>query len=299
MVALARYFYVNIKIIPMKKLFLFLLAFVLAAPSFAAGACQMRYGTFNIRLIHPDDNAMGWGWASRRDRVADYVHQQDLDIVGMQEVLYPALCDLQERLPEYDYIGVGREDGKQAGEYSCIWYKRDRFEVLDKGNFWLSETPDSVGSRGWDAALERIASWGKFRDKKSGQIFMSVNTHFDHVGVEARKQSALLIIRKIREIVGDKPAIVTGDFNVDETSQAYKTITTNEFVLRDAFKVTPKHQGCMYTFQSFSRIDPKDCDKIDFIFLTPNIQVRQTTITPDNPAYILSDHNPHWADIEF
>jgi len=280
--------------------FLFLLFFVLlSAPSFAEEKCQLHYGTFNIRLIHPDDDALGWGWASRRDRVADYVHMQDFDVIGMQEVLQKALVDLQERLPEYDHIGVGRTDGKEEGEYSCIWYKRDRFEVLDKGNFWLSETPDSVGSRGWDAALERIASWGKFRDKKTGQIFMSVNTHFDHVGVEARKQSALLIIRKIKEIVGDRPAIVTGDFNVDDTSQAYKTITTNEFVLRDAYKISPKHVGCSHSFQSFSRQDPVDCGKIDFIFITPNIQVRQTGITPDNPAYILSDHNPHWADIEF
>ena len=284
----------------MKKLFLFfLLTFSSALVSVAADKTQIRYGTFNIRLIHPDDTKAGWGWAARRDRVTKYILDHDLDIVGMQEVLHPALLDMQERMKDYDYIGVGRTDGKEEGEYSCIFYKKDRFEALDKGNFWLSETPDSAGSRGWDAALERIASWGKFKDKKTGQIFMSVNTHFDHVGTEARKQSALLIIRKIKEIVGNRPAIVTGDFNVTDKSDAYKTITTNEFVLKDAFKISPKHTGVPYTFQSFSRTDPKDCSKIDFIFITPSITVKQTVITPDDPSYIISDHNPFWADIEF
>ena len=284
----------------MKKVLLFsLLAFCSALVCVAADKTQIRYGTFNIRLIHPDDTQAGWGWAARRDRVTKYILDNDLEIVGMQEVLHPALMDMQERLKGYDYIGVGRTDGKEEGEYSCIFYKKDRFEALEKGNFWLSETPDSAGSRGWDAALERIASWGKFKDKKTGQIFMSVNTHFDHVGVEARKQSALLIIRKIKEIVGDRPAIVTGDFNVNDKSDAYKTITTNEFVLKDAFKISPKHTGATYTFQNFSRTDPKDCSKIDFIFVTPSIKVKQTVITPDDPSYIISDHNPFWADIEF
>lgn len=284
----------------MKKLFLLIFATLLAsAGSMAKGKTEIRYGTFNIRNTNPDDTKAGWGWDVRKDRVANYVKQADLDIVGMQEVLHPQLVDLQQRMPGYDYIGVGRTDGKEEGEYSCIWYKRDKYEVLDKGSFWLSETPDVPGSRGWDAALERIASWGKFRDKKTGKIFMAVNTHFDHVGEEARKQSALLIIRKIQEIVGKRPAIVTGDFNVTDESEAYKTITTNQFVMKDAYKESPHHEGVKYTFQSFSLRDPVENEKIDFIFVTPKIKVKRTVTPADNPGYIISDHCPHWADLEF
>ena len=264
-----------------------------------AKTANVRWCTFNIRLINDEDNKAGWGWEVRRSRVAHYVTDNDMDVVGMREVTYPQLTYLQQNLPGYNYIGVGRHDGKTQGEYSCIWYKTSKFEVLDSGNFWLSETPDSVGSKGWDAALERIATWGKFRDKKTGKIFMAVNTHFDHVGVEARKQSALLIIQKIRDIVGNRPAVVTGDFNIDDKNEAYTTITTNKFVLRDAFKVSPSHGGVDYTFQNFSRTPASQCPKIDFIFVTPQIEVIRTGIPANDGNYIISDHNPHWADLQF
>ena len=112
----------------------------------------------------------------------------------------------------------------------------------------LAENPDSVGMMGWDAVCVRIATWAKFKDKATGKIFMAVNTHFDHVGEEARRQSALLIIRKIKEIVGERPAVVTGDFNVTDASDAYETITTNEFVMKDAYKTAARVTGVDYTF---------------------------------------------------
>ncbi|MBO7171911.1 MAG: endonuclease/exonuclease/phosphatase family protein, partial [Bacteroidaceae bacterium] len=220
-------------------------------------------------------------------------------IVGMQEVLNDQLTYLQSSLKEYSYIGVGRTDGNTEGEYSCIFYKKDKYEVLDQGNFWLSETPEKVGSIGWDAAIERIASWGKFRDKKTGKIFMAVNTHFDHVGVEARKQSALLIIKKIREIVGTRPAVVTGDFNITDQNEAYKTMVTNKFVLKDAFKISPSHGGVRYTCNGFGRTPVAKREKIDFIFVTPKINVIRTVTPLDVANHIISDHNPHWADLEF
>lgn len=281
----------------MKKILL-LLAVMTLPMVVSAKKAEVRYCTFNIRCIHYNDNLEGWGWAVRRDRVAHYILDNQIDIVGVQEAVKEALDDLLERMPDYDYIGVGREDGVHEGEHMALFYRKDKFELLDHGDFWLSETPD-VPSKGWDAMYKRVATWGKFKEKKSGKILMGVNTHFDHVGKEARKQSALLIIDKIKEIVGKKPAVVTGDFNVTEESEAYETITTNEFVLKDAYKVSPEHVGCNYTFQSFCHIMPEDASKIDFIFVTPKIKVKKTCITETAASYIMSDHNPHWADLQF
>ena len=259
----------------------------------------LRCCTFNIRLKNDGDDKAGFGWNVRRDRVANYIREKAIDVVGMQEVLHPQLLDLLERLPQYDYVGVGRADGKTRGEYSPIFFLKDKFEVLDKGNFWLSETPDVPGSKGWDAAIERIASYAKLKDKATGKIFMAVNTHFDHVGVMARRESAKLIMRKIQEIVGNRPAVVTGDFNVTEDDEAYVTMTTDAFRMNDAYHMTANHTGTVYTFQNFLRISPLECDKIDFIFLTPAIRVKHSHIEVQSPENILSDHNPHWADLEF
>lgn len=282
----------------MKKI-LFVLMMLLPMMATAKPNANVRWCTFNIRLNNAGDAKAGFGWDVRKPRVVQYILDNDLDVIGMQEVLHTQLTYLQENLEGYDYIGVGRSDGKTKGEYTCIFYKKDKYEMLDQGNFWLSETPDVPGSKGWDAAIERVATWGKFRDKKTGKIFMAVNTHFDHVGVEARKQSALLIIDKIREIVGKRPAVVTGDFNITDDNEAYKTMTTNKFVLNDAFKISPSHGGVKYSFNGFGKIAVEKRDKIDFIFVTPNVDVIRTGIPMDVDTHSLSDHNPHWADLQF
>lgn len=285
-----------------KHLLLFLIA-LLPVLSFAQKAepkTQLRHCTFNIRLLNEGDRKIdGCHWDDRKERVARFVKLNNIDIVGMQEVLNPQLKDLQKMLPDYDYVGVGRTDGKTKGEYSPIFYRKSRFQTLDKGNFWLSEKPEAVGKKGWDAAIERIASWAKLRDRKTGQVFMVVNTHFDHVGVVARKESAKLIMRKIQEIVGNNPAVVTGDFNITEQDDAYSTMVTNDFKMLDAFHATKEHHGNTYTFHDFCRIPSDKADKIDYIFVTPNIAVLRTCIPFEEKAYQLSDHNPHWADLEF
>ena len=260
---------------------------------------QVEWATFNMRYDNPQDSLNNWRY--RKDTVCRYIHAKHLDIVGMQEVLHNQLEDLKAGLPEYAAIGVGRDDGKEKGEYSPLFYRKDKFEVLDSNTFWLSQYPDSVGFIGWDGACTRIATWAKFKDKRSGKIFMAVNTHFDHVGTEARRQSALLIIRKIKEIVGNNPAVVTGDFNVNDRSEAYQTITTNEFVLKDAYKMTDKKSGPDYTFHDFGRYAMDKREKIDFIFVTPQISVLNTEIAqnPETKTGYLSDHNPHLALLEF
>lgn len=287
----------------MKKLLF--IAFALLIPFLAPAKSKQavtkaRWCTFNIRLLNEGDREVeGCHWNDRRDRIVRFVKSHKMDVVGMQEVTYPQLEYLLKKLPQYDYVGVGRTDGRTKGEYSPVFFRKDKYEVLDRGNFWLSETPDAVGKKGWDAAIERIASWVKLLDKKTGKIFMAVNTHFDHVGVIARKESAKLIMRKIQEIVGNNPAVVTGDFNITESDEAYKTMVGNDFVMRDAFHITDKHQGTTHTFHDFCRINRQNCDKIDFIFVTPNIHVTNTYIQLETPAYQLSDHNPHWAELEF
>lgn len=271
----------------------------------ALGACsqkkeekvQVKWGTFNVRYDNPADSMNNWQY--RKDRVADFVKSQNLDVVGMQEVLHNQLEDLKARLPEYTEVGVGRDDGKTQGEYSPLFFKKDRFDLLDSNTFWLSQYPDSVGFIGWDGACTRIATWAKLKDKNSGRIIMAVNTHFDHVGTEARTKSALLIIDKIKEIVGEQPAVLTGDFNVSDKWDAYQTITTNEFVMKDAFKIAEKKEGVDYTFHDFGRIPDDSCEKIDYIFVTPQIKVVDELIPAETPGQFLSDHNPHVATLEF
>ena len=260
---------------------------------------QVNWATFNIRYDNPADLQNNWQY--RKDSVAKFIQTNDIDIIGMQEVLHNQLNELKERLPEYEAVGVGRDDGKTAGEYAPLFFKKDRFEVLDSNTFWLSQYPDSVGFIGWDGACTRIATWAKLKDKENGKIFMAVNTHFDHVGVEARREGALLIIKRIKEIVGDRPAVLTGDFNVNDQSEAYQTLTTNEFILKDAYKESAQKTGPSYTFHDFGRIDDENCEKIDFIFVTPQIKVKSSFIPkePDSDHGFLSDHNPQVSSLSF
>lgn len=288
----------------MKKLLIICLAGI---SGILTNACQekktekitVNWATFNIRYDNPADSLNNWKY--RKDTVAAFIKANQLDIVGMQEVLHNQLEDLKQRLPEYAEVGVGREDGKTQGEYAPLFYRRDRFEALDSNTFWLSQYPDSVGFIGWDGACTRIATWAKLKDRKTGKIFMAVNTHFDHIGVEARKNSALLIIQKIKEIVGDQPAVLTGDFNVSDQWDAYTTITTNSFVLKDAYKIADKQEGVNYTFHDFGREPIDKREKIDFIFVTPQIKVKDTSIPQESQGEtgFLSDHNPQLATLEF
>lgn len=282
----------------MKKQILALLAAALLLGSCAEQAkVNVRWATFNIRYDNPQDSLNNWQY--RKERVCQFIKDQGLDVVGMQEVLHNQFEDLRKGLPGYEGIGVGRDDGKKAGEYAPLFYRKDKYEVLDSNTFWLAENPDSAGMMGWDAACVRIATWAKLKDRVTGKVFMAVNTHFDHVGEEARRQSALLIIRRIKEIVGTRPAVVTGDFNVTDASDAYKTITTNEFVMKDAYKEAARVIGVDYTFHDFARIPAEECEKIDFIFVTPQVAVKSTEIPEELPEALLSDHNPQLADLEF
>ena len=280
----------------MKKL-LFLLLAVLTLASCADEKVNVRWATFNMRLDTPADGSNNWNY--RKERVAQYIQDMRLDVVGTQEVLQNQFNDLKSLLPDFEGVGVARDDGKETGEYSAVFYRKTVFDALDSGTFWLAENPDSVGMMGWDAVCVRVATWAKLKHKATGKIVMAVNTHFDHVGVVARRESALLIIRKIKEIVGDQPAVLTGDFNVTDESEAYNTIVSNPFVLLDAHKVAEKTAGVSYTFHGYDKVDMDKRSKIDFVFVTPHIKVLHSEVTQEVKDALLSDHNPQWTDLEF
>ena len=248
--------------------------------------------TFNIRLDTPADSLNSWAY--RRDNAAQMIKEADVDIVGMQEVLIHQLNDLKERLPEYSSVGVGRLDGKEAGEFSPVFYREDQFEEVESGNFWLSEDPAAVGVKGWDAACERIASWAILKDKTSGKEFFVLSTHFDHIGQVARRESARLILSKTAELSDGLPVIVMGDFNADPESEVIQTIadTANPLSLIHSYSLAPIVNGSTYTFHNYGRLAEEDRECIDYIFVNNKVEVAEYQVMPErNEAGYFSDHS--------
>ncbi len=247
------------------------LAFLLVAVAHVLSA-QMLVGTYNIRYKNDGDSLKGEVWSKRCQVMCDQLNFMSPDIFGAQEVLHVQLIDLLKGLDGYDYIGVGRDDGGQAGEYAAIFYKKDRLRLLDHGDFWISETPDRPGL-GWDAACVRICTWGRFSRQTStdDEAFYFFNLHMDHVGVVARCEGARLVIRKIREIAQGAPVIVTGDFNVDQTDEIY-SIFTHSGLLVDSYEAARLRFAENGTFNSFdSSIYTQS--RIDHVFVSPGTRV--------------------------
>ena len=253
----------------MKKYCMTFILFALAAMQLSA---QMLVGSYNIRYKNDGDSIKGNAWGKRCQVICDQVNFMSPDIFGTQEVLHGQLLDMRDRLDGYDYIGVGRDDGKTGGEYEAIFYKTDRLRILGQGNFWLSETPDRPGL-GWDAACVRICTWGKFtrQNATNDEAFYFFNLHMDHVGVVARREAAKLIVTKIREIAQGAPVIVTGDFNVDQKDEIYRTFTDSG-LLKDSFMAARLRFAENGTFNSFDA-DLYTDSRIDHVFVSPSIQV--------------------------
>lgn len=264
-------------------------------------ANTFRVMTFNLRLDTPSDGENAW--PHRKENVARIMRFHKTDFVGIQEGLPHQLEQLDEMLPEFDRIGVGRNGGGDEGEYSAIFYNKERFELLDNNTFWLSETPNEAGSMGWDAAFPRIVTWGKFRDTNSDKTFFMFNTHFDHQGFTARAESASLILKKIAEIAEGEPVVLTGDFNTTEKDPPYEILTgelgEHEVVLEDAYyHAKYGHLGPTSTWNGFDQIVPDR--RIDFIFTNPGFEVVQhATIADQQDGHFPSDHLPVAADIQF
>lgn len=260
-------------------------------------SAQMLVGSYNIRLKLSDDSVRGDVWTKRCQVICDQVNFMSPDIFGTQEVLHSQLLDMLPRLDGYDYIGVARDDGKTAGEYAAIFYKRDRLRLLDYGNFWLSETPDRPGL-GWDAACVRICTWGKFAKQTAtnDEAFYFFNLHMDHVGVVARREAAKLIVSKIRDIAKGATVIVTGDFNVDQNDEIY-SIFTDSGLLQDSYQEARLRFAENGTFNSFDT-DLYTDSRIDHIFVSPAIRVESYGVltnsywVPDNEsATLLKGHD--------
>ena len=251
--------------------------------------------TYNIRLNTPSDGEHAW--PHRKDQVAALFRFHRADIFCVQEALPGQVDDLAGAFPGFSCVGVGRDDGKREGEFSAIFYDLERFKKLEEGTFWLSETPGKV-SFGWDAACRRICTLVKLEDQASGTIFHVFNTHFDHVGEVARRESARLILQKIREITGgDHPVVLCGDFNLPPGSEPIQLIRQD---LLDSYRVT-RHSpyGSVATYHGFTYDDPPR-ERIDYVFVSADVRVlRYGALTDSRDRKFFSDHLPVLVTLEF
>ncbi len=275
---------------------------LLLLPLLAASCTQVKQAapapaplnvmTFNIRCDNDGDGLNGWSY--RKERAATAILFYDVDILGAQEVVHNQLVDLQERLEGYAVVGVGRDDGKEGGEYSPVWYKTDRFSLLDSGWFWLSETPDEV-SMGWDAAYKRVATWVKLQEKASGQCYFVLNTHLDHIGETARRESITLILDRVKELGEGMPVIVTGDFNALPDSEVIAHITDPALPehLTDTRAIAPVVYGPQWSFHDFGRLPYEERELIDYVFVRDGLKALRYGVLAEteNDGY-LSDHAP-------
>lgn len=235
-------------------------------------------------------NVLCGNWGKRKVMVRDTIRKFDPDTFGIQEAHYRWMNYLCKELTDYDYVGVGRDNGKRLGEFSPVFYKKDKFEVVDTGNFWLSETPEKP-SKGWDGACIRICSYAVLKNKETGKKFAHFNTHLDHIGPVAQSEGAKIIAERADTYTG-LPTVVTGDFNVTPDSGAYKTITAAGF--EDARFLTDKTDS-EGTYHGFGRCS----DMIDFIFVKNGITVKNfRTVTDLIDGKFPSDHYPVTAEIE-
>lgn len=273
------------------------LSVILALTAWSCLSAQMLVGTYNIRYKNDGDSTRGNVWSKRCQVIADQVNFMAPVVLGVQEALLVQLQDLQSELDGYEYIGVGRDDGKTGGEYAAILYKTDQVRLLDHGDFWLNQSPDRP-ALGWDAACIRICTWGKFTGQTAtdDEAFYFFNLHMDHVGVTARRESAKLILKKIREIAGNLPVIVTGDFNVDQNDEIYG-LFTGSGMLVDSYQVARQRFAENGTFNSFDT-DLYTESRIDHVMVSPSIRVDSYGIltnsywTPDEgSAATLNGHD--------
>lgn len=290
----------------MRKTIFVLLAFLTCM---GATAQVLKVGSYNIRYKNKEDSIKGNAWAVRCPSICHQILWEEPDVFGAQEVLHPQLVDLNDSLKgNYKWIGVGRDDGKQKGEYAAIFYNPKRVELMDEGHFWLSETPDRP-ALGWDAACIRICTWGHFRDRQTKKEFFFLNLHMDHVGVKARSESAKLVMKFITEMTdgGKKLAVLTGDFNVSQSNQLYDLFTQSG-VLKDCYTSADMKFAENGTYNGFD-YHFYTTERIDHIFVTPATKVDAYAILTDGrwqedmnyrmSRRNLSDHYPVFARIRF
>ncbi len=253
----------------------------------------MKFMTFNIRYDEPGDGENRW--INRRDFITEMIIANEVDVIGTQEVLYTQLQDLLTAMPAFSYCGAGRKDGKTEGEYCAILFRKERFQYYNGGTFWLSENPSAIGKKGWDAAIERIVTWVIIKEKLTGAKIAVFNTHFDHAGEVAKKESAKLLLLKINELAGGIPVIVTGDFNSVPDSEPVIILTDKSNInhITDTRSVVSDVTGPGWTYHGFGAVPVDKRTIIDYIFFKNNFTIELFSVLYEiKNNLFLSDHNP-------
>jgi endonuclease/exonuclease/phosphatase family metal-dependent hydrolase len=256
-------------------------------------AQEIKVISYNIRLNLASDGINAW--PNRSEMVGSLLRFHEAEIIGLQEALVEQLKNIEQQLPQMKRVGVGRDDGIEAGEFSPILFDTTKFKLIDKGWFWLSETPDKPGW-GWDARINRICTWAKLKPKK-GKEFLVLNTHFDHKGDIARAESAKLIIKKIGELnTKHLPVILMGDFNLTAETAPIQYILK---YLNDSKTVSQQPPyGPDGTFNGFD-FNSKLEEKIDFIFVNDKVTVEKFAVLSDSKDNRYpSDHLPVFVKLQ-
>ncbi|MGB1020081.1 MAG: endonuclease/exonuclease/phosphatase family protein [Flavobacteriaceae bacterium] len=276
----------------MKLKILITLASILLLASCAKSTLHVI--SYNIRYNNPNDGDNHWDF--RKETIANFILKEQPDVFGMQEVTHLQLLDLIEEWSEYDYLGVGREDGMTKGEYSPVFYKTEKYKVLAFDTFWLSETPDTI-SVGWDAALERICSYAHLEAHQNKKRFWIFNTHFDHRGELARAEAVKLLLKTIKQLnVTNDPVVVTGDFNLTPDTSPIGEITS---LFEDAYTFTKDPKSKQGTYNGFDATQFGD-RRIDYIF-TQRFSVKEAAHVPLKTPWEgwASDHHPVQAKLNY
>lgn len=246
--------------------------------------------SYNIRYPAIEDYKSGNGWNDRKFVLVKMLRYHQPDIIGMQEVVYEQLEFLSENLNKYNWFGVGRDDGKEKGEFTPIFYDSTKFNFIEGKNFWLSESPE-LPSKGWDAALNRIVTMILLEERSNQKRFYVINTHLDHKGHIARGKSAELIIKEIIKLNNNYPVILTGDFNTVPKSIPYNIIVN---LLNDSYSITKNSPyGPEWTSSGFSVCQDNQFNRIDYIFISNDIEViSYANLTDSYNKNYYSDHLP-------
>ena len=247
--------------------------------------------TFNIKYENPKEGVHQWD--NRREQVINFIKIEDLDIIGMQEVVHSQIEYLEAGLVGYGRIGVARDDGKRKGEYSPIFYKKNRYSIIDSATFWLSPNPE-VPAKAWDAALPRVCTWAKLIDQETNDSLLVLNTHFDHVGEQARANSVDLVLSKIEVLNFSGKVMLMGDFNLEPDTAPIQKIINSE--LEDAFEAD-LNLGPVGTYNAF-KIGENYERRIDYVFYTGFEIKSYKNYSLRIQDTFLSDHFPVVVELE-
>ena len=285
----------------------------------SASAEELNVATINIRVgrharkdgVRKGDYKKFNGWDDRKQYLCDMINLEAFDLFGAQEVQKVQLDDMLAMLPDYDYIGCGADDGVFKGEICPIFYRKEVFDKLDGGTFWFSPTPN-VPSKGWDAKYQRICTWGLFVHKASGKKVCFMNIHLDHIGQQARLESAKQLVEYVKQRCKGVNVIITGDYNVSQASESYKIFASSK-VLKDTYDAAKYRFAPTGTFNGFNP-SRYTTHRIDHIFVSKSVDVASYSVMTlhywratdeeieagkrnyanieTRPVHLLSDHYP-------